>query len=212
MHDAFVVAGTRILSRVMARALPTDVLVEALTVADATRLSKPSDLEVKTLLDGYAQRYNEVPDAATPLFFELSRRHMLIEWFSRDLCSTLASCTSNRQQYKWVGPLSANETLRIHRALYRFELYRLLFGQESFPRAQMEIDLAQDYLLERYTSWELEELGCIYVYLAGRLFPLDGAIQKRLEERMWESYPEYAVACERSDSMGMTFSRYKILR
>lgn len=88
----------------------------------------------------------------------------------------IASRTSSRSKLNFpklrksldARPLSQLERERICRSLYRFEIYRKLYGysQSSYPLA----DRSDDFFLQ-YTGWELAQLGCIHDFLAHEVIP-----------------------------------------
>lgn len=88
----------------------------------------------------------------------------------------IASRTSSRSRLNFpqlrkslnARPLSQLEKERICRSLYRFEIYRKLYGcsQSSYPFA----DRSEDFFLQ-YAGWELAQLGCIHDFLAYEIIP-----------------------------------------
>ena len=62
-------------------------------------------------------------------------------------------------------PLSTNETTRIRRALYRYELYCNMFGPQNYMLHEHEVMV----FLRLFPPWEVEEIGCIHTYLQNRL-------------------------------------------
>ena len=100
---------------------------------------------------------------------DLARNHKLVEWFTHDLCTTIFSNHPFTHQQDGTKPLpvSTEETVRIHRALYRFELYCDLFRPTT--QSRLDPDEACERLLNLWPAWEVEELGCINNYLSRRL-------------------------------------------
>ena len=63
------------------------------------------------------------------------------------------------------------ETTRIHRALYRLEIWYKVCCD-----GDMALEVPQAVLLLRYPAWELDEMGCVYEYLMTRLAKIIEAI------------------------------------
>lgn len=67
--------------------------------------------------------------------------------------------------------VTRQEACRIHRALYRFEIYRNLFCQ-SPAKVQSSVYGEQNELFfSHFAPWENEQLGCIHDFLARIVLP-----------------------------------------
>ena len=86
------------------------------------------------------------------------------------------SCAKNEK------PLATEERIRIQRALYRIQIYTNLFPS---PSSSLH---ARDSFLLAYPAWEIDELGCVYDYLAIRttfLFERTTELHLDTEERWY---------------------------
>lgn len=82
----------------------------------------------------------------------------------------IAICT---ERYEWQEPLwesiqerpvSKAEWERIERVLYRFELFRKLFGR--FNKSEAELRPLVKSFFQKFAPWENAQLGCIHDFLA----------------------------------------------
>lgn len=173
--NVFTKAKTTILRSVLRRAIQPLVTQDALTVLDSSKLTVSGTEEVRRFLESYKYRLKikdplTLTESLSPLstHMDLSRKHKLVEWFTHDLCTTiLSSPPFTRQGETKSLPVSTEETVRIHRALYRFELYCDLF-RPTIP-SRLGPDEAREQLLDLWPAWEVEELSCIHTYLSRRL-------------------------------------------
>lgn len=78
-------------------------------------------------------------------------------------------------------PLSQLEKERICRTLYRFEIWRRLFGSE---RKSCWFGARSDEYFLQYTGWELAQLGCIHDFLAQEV--LQGESPKASSYAYWK--------------------------
>ena len=67
------------------------------------------------------------------------------------------------------------EKMRLQRALYRIEMWHMIYTRGEPVDA---ID-ARDWILLRFSPWEIDEIGCVYDFLARRL--------ARIIEDTWEA-------------------------
>jgi len=174
-YQVFIRTKSTVLSSVLKRAIQPPVEQDALAAVESSRLVLPKPDEVRTSVQKYKQRREMKHLTAfiklslsLPMCVDLGRKHKLIEWFTHDLyCSTLSVHLSTRQRNATESlPISTDETIRIHRALYRFELYRDLFKEEN--QGQLDTYEARKRLLKVWPPWEVEELSCIHNYLSRR--------------------------------------------
>lgn len=174
--NVFITAKGSILRSVLRRAIQPSVTQDALTVVYSSKLTVPDPDEVRQFLKEYKYRLKTMESAAFPepstslsVHMDLARTHKLVEWFTYDLCSSILSNDPfiHQQGETKHLPISTDETIRIHRALYRFELYCDLF-RPTIP-SRLGSDEACERLLNLWPAWEVEELSCIHNYLSRRL-------------------------------------------
>jgi hypothetical protein len=95
--------------------------------------------------------------------------------------------------------LSQNETIRIQRALYRFELFNSFMRLDMMGLAQL---LATAYWKENVSVWDMEEIACIHQLLSQRLSVLDDTIEKIVESTTLLRHHTYS---ESQESRGKTW-------
>lgn len=69
----------------------------------------------------------------------------------------------------WLHPISRLEEERIYRNLYRFEIFRKLFGHFCWREEDL-LEYSQGFF-GKFTKWELAQLGCIHDFLAREIIP-----------------------------------------
>ncbi len=176
---------------------------------------------VKTFLLDYQEkrgqaRLNQLNSPSWPTFQQWSetanvpgffRLRAAVSYLTTDFCrwrstSSWSSATApppgqSRTRSSTTPPWepSVTERRRIQRALYRFEIFRCLFGStEAFMLPELEVDLvpeAKRLLTVVLRSWESEELACVVEYMYGR----------------WAGFLEAAAAAEKKRSVGQGFAR-----
>ncbi|KAK3903715.1 hypothetical protein C8A05DRAFT_32529 [Staphylotrichum tortipilum] len=98
----------------------------------------------------------------------LSRTHGIIQHFTRDLLSETPPLARRYLNLDRPGPgCTADEEFRIHRAMYRFQIYCNLFNHEgNSTRAgiyRMQL-LLNVLIFGNFAPWVNEQLGCIHDY------------------------------------------------
>jgi hypothetical protein len=174
MNDAFEASKNLILSSVLRRALNEHQLCSAMALHHASGLNLRDYFTIKSFLGRWTPPI-KYPKPATSLFNHLSRRQILVEWFCRDFQVNLIPLVtrqgSRQSRYMWPS-----EVIRIHRALYNFNLYAILFADRIYPTVdyddQLDMDETREVFLDRLPPWEVEELACIHAYLHKRISEL----------------------------------------
>ncbi|MCJ1397543.1 hypothetical protein MMC11_000737 [Xylographa trunciseda] len=172
MYALFDSPRNSMLSSVLEHVLPHEIRYEAIAVIKSAKLVNPAKEDVLRFLE--EQLFARSGDAAlTEVGLpELARQHILVEWFTHDLCATVKArrLLDTGVNIEPFG-LSTTERIRIHRAFYRFQLYCNLFSITN-PR-RLEDYYARDAFFARFPTWEVEEFACIQDYLHGRLDIMD---------------------------------------
>ncbi|KAH0542512.1 hypothetical protein FGG08_003108 [Glutinoglossum americanum] len=95
-----------------------------------------------------------------------------------DLTATLLSAhpISGLSDPKF-SPLSLSEMRRISRALYRFQLYCILFKDQWVPGGLLPVERPSklewsEVFLDYLSPWEVEEMCCVHDYLYKQLWPM----------------------------------------
>lgn len=189
-YNAYLEQRPRILSAFLSRDIEKDVMPDALAVYDAFKISfrlvkDSSKLERKEQVEAFLKEYKvrralpaPVLDAEVGLdkLVSLARVHRVIRRISCDFVElALAQVPSNtRIQRDEERKLSSNEERRIHRSLYRFELFCTLFAEPLTVQTESEVRNSVDPMdhvlmfLSIYKTWEVEEMACIRDYIITR--------------------------------------------
>ena len=172
LYNAFIGAELLITSQVVRNLINVDVLPEAAAAWKSSRLAPLTRDLLENFIDDQL-RSRQSP----PLSWTLSealplcglQRH--VEFFSLDFASQasdqmFASSDSNNLLRNFPTP---GELHRIHRALYRFEIFCNLFRS----RKSLAFGMCDQRTLffSNFSPWENEQLGCIHDYLFYKVYP-----------------------------------------
>jgi hypothetical protein len=101
-----------------------------------------------------------VPDFTFSDALALSKMHSHVSYLAEDFASRSLSL----QLFEYAAPpVSESEMLRIHRALYHFEVYCNIF--RDFERPIFDLDEQRVIFFAKFSPWENEQLACIHEYL-----------------------------------------------
>lgn len=107
----------------------------------------------------------------------LDSMHAMVEWFTREFArDTLPLVGSELGLKRPQGTaLSADETFRIHRAMYRFQMYCCLFQAPITGKESRFGRILRGQFFGRYSPWVNEQLACVHDYfervLSRGMFP-----------------------------------------
>jgi hypothetical protein len=158
---------------------------DALAVVRSKRYDERSarTLEVViALLNDYALARAEAAHPQSEWLFyssateavELLHLHEKVKRVAGDYCQSVASkmCQENEQQHQQLN-LSQIEQLRLHRGIYRFQMYCNFFGAaESWTREKFN-GRSSDHIpkirfLASFPPWEVQEIAGIWQHLSRR--------------------------------------------
>ena len=181
-YEVYKEMRSSVLNAVVARDIHPDILVDALAVVHASRITPRTSDQVRSFLRYYSTNRHKEPVKwlPNPLLVKLGSFHQrYVEAFAKEFVSWNLEVhpVSQEPQAAYRSP-SLLETRRIHRSIYRFELYCILFGQKR--DVQHEDDMLyrwyrldsfyqKELFLMLYPPWEVEELYCIHDYHYWRL-------------------------------------------
>jgi hypothetical protein len=108
------------------------------------------------------EKCRNMAEAITLIHLHESMRHV-----ADDYCHSISRWQKN------PSPLSELESLRLFRALYRFQIYCNLLGarqemEETDLTGSSETETAFHNFLPRFPPWEVQEIACIWKYLEKR--------------------------------------------
>ena len=214
INDAFKNTKVLVLKSVMHRAIDRKLLGYALAMQDVRRLRSRDELAIANFMDRWlVDRPLQYPIPGTELYRTVASHHRLIEVFTPDVLLTLAPkvgevstdpVPTNLCRRFCEIPLTSEETTRIVRALYRYQLYCRLFT----PGFYLDVDYDDDldvsvphfWFLYKLPLWEVEELSCAYNFLHKRLsVALTELLDQRSGRRIDEKRPSDSLGSGRSE-------------
>ncbi|RFU29746.1 hypothetical protein B7463_g6606, partial [Scytalidium lignicola] len=183
-HETYISQRRLILSAVLLRDIPSEVLPDAIAVQYAseipfqTKAQRKKDVE-SAVLRYVSQRSSFIPATLVSVemntLISLAQLQSIIVDITSDFCNfRLPLCLLNKDPAVTNNIISPNEKHRIYRALYRFELYRALFNEPigvGIPDEAKEAfdDVDKTILfLSIFKIWEVEELACVQDYITRR--------------------------------------------
>ncbi|KAL9116408.1 MAG: hypothetical protein Q9187_007066 [Circinaria calcarea] len=179
VYRVFLLSKTRILSSVVHNTYPSDVIPDAITAVNASRLDRGPDKEtVIKFINNYAEdRKRNHSEHLLPLStsIALCKLHRSINYFVQDFTRrsilALQQCVQpSRDIEKLHAPLSTIEKARLQRAFVRFEIYGCLFYARPYFTGTIWSALKQAQIfLTEFPPWEIEELVCVRDYFIYRL-------------------------------------------
>lgn len=148
------------------------------------------------------------PPLATDEIFEMARLHSTVQTLSEDVAQSCLNLVPDAYQ-EWQGNkvLSASETRRVQRALYRVEVYRLLFADRPlifsfFFGSHYDQKYAEncrnyqtDIFFKIFESWGFHEMLCVMEYML-RVFAatVDWDILPVKADSGISSNPQYCIS------------------
>jgi hypothetical protein len=183
IYKSYIGQRRDILAAVLRNDMSPEIYLEARSVYKASTIPGPTQGEewmshVRLFLEAYGreQKSSVGPPCDTPHLNELvsmTKRHILVGAIGSEYTASTLPKTPGAKQVE--GPLSPNEKRRIHRALYRYELFCILFASSmTFERPYFEYDDIATLFLEALKEWEVEEIACISEYLFNRWVEIFG--------------------------------------
>lgn len=177
LYLAFREDRNRIVRDIMTRQIPDDTMKYALCTHAATLDGldrNDEDQILQFLADNFLTDLHAPKEpfalpgpADLRLAGALSRTHSIIQYFTSDLLRDMLPLVHHhlglrRPSYTVA---SAVEELRIHRAMYRFQLYCKLFRQRfSGPQKRYFPFALRDRFFHTFSPWVNEQLACINDY------------------------------------------------
>ena len=207
-----------IMSDILHRSIHPDVLLDAMAIVDALKLSRNYDDYVpnlKAFVEQYKTTRASLDVDLEPLepstTEELWKFHLLVLDVTKDFCDyALSTHPVTGQSLDHYASLSPNEARRIHRALYRYELFTRLFHEPDFyleeqrfrdrrpgrSRLALQRDSirsldSQDkswLFFPLFKAWEIEEIACVRDYVTHRYDEPYRFCKSELQEMMGGGY------------------------
>jgi hypothetical protein len=182
-------------SMMMAVAASCDMRHPSSISSRAPDAGKPRLAEIEHFMENYIKappplELREFLPKGIPLVAvdRLASLHGAVQFLTTDFCAWMEENQSmqkqEQKQIQFAQPLSASETVRIHRAFYRIETFGNLFRERIFKRRGEDCWYEDwDHLLflhreakphpffKAFDAWEIEEIACIRDYMHSRLSP-----------------------------------------
>ena len=205
-----------IMSDILHRSIHPDVLLDAMAIVDALKLSRNYDDYVPNL-KAFVEQYKTTKasldvdlEPLKPSTTEESWEfHLLVLDVTKDFCDyALSTHPVTGQSLNHYTSLSPNEARRIHRALYRYELFTRLFHEPDFyleeqdnrhrdrPPDKTRLALQRNSIrsldsqdkswlfFPLFKAWEVEEIACVRDYITHRYDELYESCKSELQEMM----------------------------
>ena len=203
-----------IMSDILHRSIHPNVLLDAMAIVDALKLSRNYDDYVPNLKAFVEQHKTtraslgiDLEPLKSRTTEELWEFHLLVLDVTKDFCDyALSTHPVTGQSLDHYTSLSPNEVRRIHRAFYRYELFTRLFHEPDFYREEQRVrdrrpgrcPLAlqrnsirsldsqdQSWLFfPLFKAWEVEEIACVRDYITHRYDELYRVRKSEVQERM----------------------------
>ena len=187
-HSAYLSQRLEILERILFNSIHPDVLYDAFCAISSSNTLTGNIEDRVRRVNIFLSEYRDSRDTWTsPEHFDLeiasrlAQLQIRVQHATKDFCQrAFLSCPCTDNQADDCRQLSTNETRRLYRAFYRFEIFCNLFrdrrespidGEPSdASRASKngisELDSTQksSRFLDLFNPWEVEELACVRDY------------------------------------------------
>ena len=195
-HRAYVTRRQSILAKVVSRDIGPDTVLEAQAVCMALKTDKKDGSEIRNYLKWYRNSLRN-PASISIESFPLTIITLLpqiqcaVRFAMKDFCqAALLRHPLSNEREEHISPLSTNETRRISRAFYRFELFCTIFSEAKFG-VEPDLDCMDKchLFLDNFSAWEREEIACIRDYIINRYAQLLARYKMELLQQSPEGDP-----------------------
>ena len=164
-YRSFQAASSLILQAVLRNEIRPALLLDAFMLYHLAHVDTTDDDSVNACLSRYDDPTSIIPKTWTLRdALILSRARENVEYFAGDFAMKVSSHATIGRQVNGIGKLTLNESDRIARSFYRFEIYHKAFHESTHSP-----DDQADVFLNRFPIWEREQLASIYESLFQRL-------------------------------------------
>ncbi|KAM0794652.1 hypothetical protein BDR22DRAFT_676593 [Usnea florida] len=196
-HRAYVTRRKSILAKAVSRDIGPDTLSEVQAVCTALKTNKRSGSEIR----GFLVWYWNLPRNPASISIEsfplphiamLSQIQSAVRFAVEDFCqAALSRHPLSNEKEENILPLSTNETRRITRAFYRFELFCTIFSQAEIEGDEPGLDCMDKchLFLDIFPAWEKEEIACIREYVIDRYAQLLARYKNEVVQQSPEGAP-----------------------
>lgn len=175
-HFAFQKAESSITTKVLLNQVDVDLLPDAVAALESWSLSQRiGHLDIlggrRDIQHFVTTNFHQRPK--TPQDWTLQQAHRIgkLSDCVSQLADRFTSDTIARAPLsQWESAPTSQELRRIQRVLYRFEIYRNLFHESAQAQSGI-VDQQYELFFESFTSWEIEQLGCIHDFLVRSVWP-----------------------------------------
>ena len=174
-YNTFRNAESLIIKSILHNQIGSHLLFDALIVLESRMLTPYNEKAVGQLLDLYARRAPTITSNHQKWKLRhvvaVSSLHNTIECLSHNLaCSALATNPVTGLGEPSPTPLSAQESNRIKRTFYRYELFCTVFRtRREYELNWKACKTLQCFFFQMSEPWENEQLRCVRDYLFDRL-------------------------------------------
>ena len=187
-HSAYLSQRHAILKRVLFNSIHPDVLYDAFSAIDSTKIIKGNRKDRAARVRTFLSDYTDTREKWTPpehldleILCRLARLQNHVQYSTEDLCRiAISSHPFPGTQIVHGEDLSINESRRFYRAFYRFDIFCNLFRNWKSPPDDELLSNASDRhhenpfqleplekssrFLSLFNPWEVEELACVRDY------------------------------------------------
>ena len=195
-HRAYMTRRQSILAKVVSRDIGPDTVLEAQAICMALGADKKDGSEIRNYLKWYRNSLRNPASISIESFplhhiAMLSQIQCAVRFAIKDFCqAALSRHPLSNEKEDNISPLSANETRRISRAFYRFELFCTIFNQAEIGVGP-DLDCMDKchLFLDNFPAWEREEIACIRDYIIDRYAQLLARYKNELLQQSPEGDP-----------------------
>jgi hypothetical protein len=158
----------------LSKELEFDVLPEAAAVIASSRIKSRTKPQMVTCAANHLRcrsTWNKKFDFTLADALYMSKLHKKIQYFTKNFFLTAFQdlCWEETHNHEvpesHPAPLTRNETARIMRAFYRFEVYCNLFRYEQ-KQQNYTAEEQQELFFSWFSPWENEQLACVETYFS----------------------------------------------
>ncbi|KAI1109804.1 hypothetical protein F5Y14DRAFT_390502 [Nemania sp. NC0429] len=178
-YHTFSHVQSTVTTRVLLNQVNLDVLPEAIMAAESILL-RPHDSDptsyrtiMKFVVENLQKRPSPPRSWTLQKALRVSRLHSYVDVLTNNfIAATLTTHPLSRSDHH---PVTYQETCRVKRALYRFEVYCNLFREESDVESPIYNE-QKSLFFAHFAPYENEQLGCIHDYLVRAVSPVHNEV------------------------------------
>ncbi|KAK2764783.1 hypothetical protein CKAH01_04948 [Colletotrichum kahawae] len=176
-HDALKDNFHSVVRGIIANQIPDITLPFALALLGSTKLSGDAEDSVHSLLEDLSRGMSEPRRAATALldlslddYAFLSKNHAAVESLRDGFAREAIPAFVERLELEHAGHLNPQETFRLDRAFYRYQIMCNLYCGRKASERKFYLDFGRKHpFFTKFSPWVNEQLICVYHYLENKV-------------------------------------------